>query len=211
MFYGASMSCDMDAFFSVLRPRAAVLDETKRIPKMKRTCSFAGPLLCLLALAFCLTPISIAGAADNASGASEAMTLATEGAGAAAPKPYTFDKAKGTIDWYTFNGYRRYHSECHVCHGPAGMGSSFAPKLIDSIGRIGYEGYLDVVVNGRVSQTASQIMPGFADNLNVMCFIDDIYAYLAARADGVLNRGRPKKEGPKPEEMRERDKACLGF
>src|SRR5690606_2372092 len=27
----------------------------------------------------------------------------------------------GTVDWYTFSGYRRYHSECHVCHGPDGQ------------------------------------------------------------------------------------------
>ena len=35
----------------------------------------------------------------------------------------------GTVDWYTYSGYRRYHSECHVCHGPDGMGSSYAPAL----------------------------------------------------------------------------------
>ena len=29
----------------------------------------------------------------------------------------------GTADWYTFSGYRRYHSDCHVCHGPDGVGS----------------------------------------------------------------------------------------
>ena len=27
-------------------------------------------------------------------------------------------KPDGTVDFYTFSGYRRYHSECHVCHGP---------------------------------------------------------------------------------------------
>ena len=35
----------------------------------------------------------------------------------------------GTVDWYTFSGYRRYHSDCHVCHGPDGVGSSYAPAL----------------------------------------------------------------------------------
>ena len=30
----------------------------------------------------------------------------------------------GTVDWYTFSGFRRYHSECHVCHGPDGEGST---------------------------------------------------------------------------------------
>ena len=37
----------------------------------------------------------------------------------------------GTVDWYTYSGYRRYHSECHVCHGPDGMGSTYAPALKD--------------------------------------------------------------------------------
>ena len=27
-----------------------------------------------------------------------------------------------TVDWFTYSGYRRYHSECHVCHGPDGEG-----------------------------------------------------------------------------------------
>lgn len=127
---------------------------------------------------------------------------------AAADKPYKFDEAKGTVDWYTFNGYRRYHSECHVCHGPAGLGSSYAPNLVESTKRLGYEGFLNIVVNGREAQ--GQVMPGFADNLNVMCFIDDLYAYLAARGDGVLGRERPK-HGGKPAEAKERDKSCLGF
>lgn len=128
----------------------------------------------------------------------------------AADKPYQFDSAKGTVDWYTFNGYRRYHSECHVCHGPAGLGSSYAPNLVESMKSLGYEGFLNIVVNGRVSETQAQMMPPFADNLNVMCFIDDLYAYLMARADGVLSRDRPK-HGGKPKEAQERDKACLGF
>ena len=37
----------------------------------------------------------------------------------------------GAVDWYTFSGYRRYHSDCHVCHGPDGVGSSYAPALAD--------------------------------------------------------------------------------
>lgn len=125
----------------------------------------------------------------------------------AADKPYTFDKEKGTVDWYTFSGYRRYHAECHVCHGPAGLGSSYAPNLVESVRRLGYEGYFNLVVNGR--QTEVQVMPAFADNLNVMCFVDDIYAYLVARADGIIGRERPK-HGGKPDEAKERDSACLG-
>jgi mono/diheme cytochrome c family protein len=35
----------------------------------------------------------------------------------------------GTVDWYLYSGFRRYHSECHVCHGPDGEGSTYAPAL----------------------------------------------------------------------------------
>lgn len=43
--------------------------------------------------------------------------------------------ADGTVDWYTFSGYRRYHAECHVCHGPNGGGSTYAPALKESVKR----------------------------------------------------------------------------
>jgi methanol metabolism-related c-type cytochrome len=125
-------------------------------------------------------------------------------------KPYRIDES-GVVDWYTFSGFRRYHAECHVCHGPDGLGSSFAPALADSMKSLTYDDYLEVVVNGRENVTSSSdnVMPGFGENVNVMCFIDDIYAYLMARADGALGRGRPKKE-PKPQEAKERDDSCMG-
>ena len=33
----------------------------------------------------------------------------------------------GTVDWGTGGGLKRYHAECHTCHGPNGLGSTFAP------------------------------------------------------------------------------------
>ena len=41
-------------------------------------------------------------------------------------------------------------------------------------------------------------MPALGDNPNVMCYIDDIYIYLKARADGGLPRGRPPSALDKP-------------
>ena len=119
--------------------------------------------------------------------------------------------ADGKVDWYTFSGYRRYHSECHVCHGPAGLGSSFAPSLLKSMQDMDYAVFLDIIVNGRVNvtTTAQNVMPAFATNLNVMCFVDDIYTYLVARADGAVAPGRPKKVA-KPKAATERDNACFG-
>ena len=53
--------------------------------------------------------------------------------------------ADGTVDWYTYSGYRRYHSECHVCHGPDGEGSSYAPGLKNSVKTMSYAEFLEVV------------------------------------------------------------------
>ena len=123
-------------------------------------------------------------------------------------KPYSITE-DGVIDWYTYSGFRRYHSECHVCHGPDGLGSSFAPALLESMN---YKDFLEVVVNGRenVGVALQSKMPAFGENVNVMCFVDDIYAYLKARADGVIGRGRPRKKQAKPQDAKERDAACMG-
>ncbi len=37
----------------------------------------------------------------------------------------------GTVDWYTYIGFTRYSSECLRCHGPDGMGSTYAPALTE--------------------------------------------------------------------------------
>ena len=118
----------------------------------------------------------------------------------------------GTVDWLTYSGFRRYHSECHVCHGPEGMGSSYAPALIDSLKTIDYPTFLEIVASGRqnVSESKQSVMPAFGTNLNVMCYIDDIYVYLRARSDGALGRIRPKKREDKSPEIRQTEDECLG-
>ena len=76
----------------------------------------------------------------------------------------------GMIDWAAYSGFRRYHSECHVCHGPEGEGSTYAPALKDSLKTMNYNDFVAVVTNGRKNVTSSQtnVMPSFGDNINVM-------------------------------------------
>jgi methanol metabolism-related c-type cytochrome len=113
----------------------------------------------------------------------------------------------GKVDFGTYNGFRRYHSECHVCHGPAGLGSSYAPALIKSVEVIPYEEFIQVIVNGRQGANQS-VMPGFAGNMNVTPYMNDIYAYLRARADGVIGPARPDKF-PKAKASTRRFYRCL--
>ncbi|MEM9439587.1 MAG: c-type cytochrome, methanol metabolism-related [Pseudomonadota bacterium] len=117
----------------------------------------------------------------------------------------------GTVDWLTYSGFRRYHSECHVCHGPEGEGSTYAPALKESAVEMDYYDFVDVVVNGRKEVNASEnsVMPAFGENRNVMCFLDDMYVYLKARGADVVPRGRPAKKEAKSDAIREAENACL--
>lgn len=95
----------------------------------------------------------------------------------------------GKVDSGTYNGFRRYHAGCNHCHGPDGVGSSFAPSLVDRLPPV--DAFRDIVMNGRREGTA--VMKGFGNDPNVAPYVDDIYAYLQARADGALGRGRPER------------------
>ena len=118
----------------------------------------------------------------------------------------------GTWDWYTYSGYRRYHSDCHVCHGPDGEGSSYAPALKDSLQKLSYSDFASTVAGGRVNVTSSQnnVMPSFGNNPNVMCYLDDIYVYLRARSDGALGRVRPEKKEDKTKTYAKAEDSCMG-
>ena len=121
--------------------------------------------------------------------------------------------ADGTVDWYTFSGFRRYHSDCHVCHGPNGEGSSYAPALANSLKTLSYVDFNNIVTNGRKNVDAAndKVMPSFATNVNVMCYLDDIYVYLRARANDAIPGGRPPKHEDKPEAAKAAEASCTGI
>ena len=113
----------------------------------------------------------------------------------ATQKPYTV--VDGKVDKKTFNGWRRYTESCLRCHGPDGAGSSYAPSLVDSANHMTQDEFNEIVVNGRTNVNASSenVMPPFGEVEDVVTYLDDIWAYLKARADGVLGRGRPPRIG----------------
>ena len=76
---------------------------------------------------------------------------------------------------------------CNHCHGLDGAGGSFGRSLVEQ--PMALEEFRDAVLAGRTR--GSFVMKGYAGDPNVAPFVDDIYAYLRARADGVLGRGRP--------------------
>ncbi len=92
-------------------------------------------------------------------------------------KPYQV--IDGKIDENTFEGWKAYRGgTCGQCHGGAGQGliASLAEKIDDKAR------FIKLVKNG----TPGTPMPPFKKNIRVMDNLDNIYAYIKARSDGVL-------------------------
>jgi mono/diheme cytochrome c family protein len=111
-------------------------------------------------------------------------------------KPYTVENGK--VDFKTYNGWRRYTESCMRCHGPDGAGSSYAPDLVQAVKHMTQDQFDEIVVNGKtdVNTANENVMPPFGTVEDVMDYLGDIWAYLKARADGVLGRGRPEHMPP---------------
>ena len=165
------------------------------------------PLRSLIATALAAGLASAAAAQD--AGDNIAVAYEEDGRYFTADDIPTYNVAEdGTVDWLTFSGFRRYHSECHVCHGPDGEGSTYAPALKKSALNMDYYDFYSVVVNGR--ENGNSVMPHFGDNRNVMCCLEDIYVYLKARGTDAVPRGRPAKKEAKSEAIQEDENDCMG-
>ena len=111
----------------------------------------------------------------------------------------------GWMDFNTYKGWRAYHAECHVCHGPDAMGSTYAPSLMESV-KNGYsfDDFYAVIMNGRGEAEGAQkgnVMPAFGANTNVAPHVEDMWRYVKARADDKLRRGVRLPKLPKFKEV----------
>ncbi len=98
----------------------------------------------------------------------------------------------GKVDDNIFRGYQAYTRACMACHGPDGVGSSFAPSLLRAAERRTFAEFARTVTEGQEIQPG-QVMPSFADDAYVMEHVSDIYTYLKARSAGDVGRGRPQR------------------
>jgi methanol metabolism-related c-type cytochrome len=163
----------------------------------------------LLSPAFAQTAPTVAPAADKTT----EKTMGPEGKWTLKDGSPTYNiQADGTMDWFTYSGFRRYHAECHVCHGPEAQGSTYAPALVDSLKEIDYAKFMQVVASGQqnVRYQGNSIMPALGDNKNVMCYLDDIYTYIKALSDSAIPRGRPGNRVDKTPAQAKNENECLG-
>jgi mono/diheme cytochrome c family protein len=106
-------------------------------------------------------------------------------------RPGDYVVEDGKVDPNTYEGYMVYTRACMACHGPDGLGSSFAPNLIRAAERRGWADFAGTVAAGRQVQPG-QVMPSFADDPYVMRNVQYIFSYMLARGEGGLGRGRPQ-------------------
>lgn len=125
----------------------------------------------------------------------------------------------GKVDESTFLGWRAFHSTCHGCHGVDATGTSVAPNLVAAVGSMTSRefstkvltryrlviGFDDIAGDNQTAlrnafmeqvmrrESGELIMPAWGDDPNIAPHVLDMYAYLKARADGVLGHGRPEK------------------
>ncbi len=116
------------------------------------------------------------------------------------------------VDWASMVGYLRYNANCIACHGPDGAGSTYAPSLVDALKHDDYAAFVAIVRHGKANVNAAEdlVMPAFADDRNVTCYLDDIYVYLRGRSDGVIGRGRPAEHEPRTPAYGRQEDACMG-
>lgn len=108
--------------------------------------------------------------------------------------PYRVEN--GRIDENTFHGWQLFGEHCERCHAPGAVGVEYpyTPALAESLKTMSKARFKQIVTNGKQCGEPL-VMPSFGETPAVMLRLDDLYAYLKARADGLLGPARPKRIG----------------
>ncbi len=129
--------------------------------------------------------------ADTESQPADDAASSGDGDGASG-KPYdvSCDDEHCVANQAVVTGYEKYHAHCHTCHGPNGVGSTFAPSLVDRLEDLNQGEFTAIVANGKKrfdSTTGTySVMPAWKENPDVMSHVGQLWAYLKARSDEAL-------------------------
>jgi mono/diheme cytochrome c family protein len=98
---------------------------------------------------------------------------------------------RDTVSPPVYQGWKQYALNCARCHGDFGVGTSFAPALVESVRPTGTipteELFLTTVCAGRPEKG----MPGWCALGLELQSIQVIYSYLQERSEGRVGVGRP--------------------
>ncbi|HEX5386678.1 MAG TPA: c-type cytochrome [Gemmatimonadales bacterium] len=96
-----------------------------------------------------------------------------------------------TISVEAYQGWKQFELNCARCHGEYGVGSSFAPALVNSLKDDGPIPTKAIFVATVCAGRPAKGMPSWCALGLEPEKINNIYAYLKGRADGKIHIGRP--------------------
>ncbi len=98
---------------------------------------------------------------------------------------------RDTVTPAVYQGWKQFALNCARCHGDFGVGTSFAPALVESVKPAGTiptaELFIQTVCVGRMDKG----MPGWCALGLEMGAMQEIHDYLMDRANGNVGLGRP--------------------
>jgi mxaJ protein len=97
------------------------------------------------------------------------------------------------VDAKTYTGWLRFSAFCQTCHGTGGVGSAIAPDLTQALKSLNRRQFDTIVSCGLKGNLGIGVMPAWGDNPNIRPYIENLWVYLSARANGALGPGRPQK------------------
>jgi mono/diheme cytochrome c family protein len=112
--------------------------------------------------------------------------------GSSAPKA-AYTVQGDNVDAKTYTGWLRFAAFCQTCHGTGGVGSAIAPDLTQALKSLNRRQFETIVSCGLKGNLCTGVMPAWGDNPNISPYIETLWVYLSARANGALGPGRPQK------------------
>jgi mono/diheme cytochrome c family protein len=101
---------------------------------------------------------------------------------------------KDTLSPAAYEGWKQFELNCSRCHGQDAEGTSFAPSLVQALGKGGpvqtETAFLTIACNG-VPGTG---MPSWCKLGLGKAQLQQIYLYVKGRADGTVQTGRPMEK-----------------
>jgi mono/diheme cytochrome c family protein len=102
---------------------------------------------------------------------------------------------RDTVSPAVYEGWKQFALNCARCHGDFGVGTSFAPALVESVKPTGtiptLELFIQTVCAGRVEKG----MPAWCTLGLDISAMQAVHAYLLERAGGRVGVGRPAVRG----------------
>lgn len=131
-----------------------------------------------------------------------------------APEPARASQRAASV----YAGWRVFQDKCAGCHGADATGRAGGPDLLPGVREMGPRRFVTLVLNryelgataadpakdspARAAwidavvqrQAGAMTMPAWEGEPSVGAHVMDLYAYVAARADGSLGAGRPPRQ-----------------